>query len=307
LAGATYVDDLLPDPGPSLAGTFALTAELRRRRFDLAIIYPRSFRAALAPLLAGIPERIGHRGELRRWLLTRALGERPRPRRLGHPGPRQFPYPMSERYRELVVAAGGSPGDGRPVLAVSPECEERARKKRAELGIADGERLIGINPGASFGASKLWPVERFARLIDLLNRRFGRRAIIFVGPGEEEIARRIQEGSASRSISTGGGPLGLDLLKPFVRDLDLLVTTDTGTRHYAVAFRVPVVVIMGPTHPGFTAANLDETEVIRRDVPCGPCHLKVCPLDHRCMTLIEPEEVLERAEALLARTGRAMG
>jgi heptosyltransferase-2 len=71
-----------------------------------------------------------------------------------------------------------------------------------------------------------------------------------------------------------------------------------------VAFRVPVVVVMGPTHPGFTAAHLDETEVVRHDVPCGPCHLKVCPLDHRCMTSIEPEEVLERAVALLARTPR---
>ena len=64
------------------------------------------------------------------------------------------------------------------------------------------------------------------------------------------------------------------------------------------------MVVMGPTHPGYSSAHLDETEVIRRDVPCGPCHLKVCPIDHRCMTLIEPEEVLEKAEGLLSRFGK---
>jgi len=212
---------------------------------------------------------------------------------------------MAGRYADLVRAAGIAAAGSRPELAVTAACEERYARRRGELGIAPGERLIGINPGASFGASKLWPAERFARAADILSERLGLRSILFVGPGEEGIAREIAGRMRSPPIDTSPAPCDLDILKPFVRDLALLVTTDTGTRHYAVAFRVPVVVVMGPTHPGFTAAHLEETEVVRRDVPCGPCHLKECPTDHRCMTLIPPEAVAGAAFALLGKQGHS--
>ena len=313
LRGGAHFDALIPDPGKSLEAVWRLSRDLRARRFDLALVYPNSVRSALAPWMARIPVRIGYGGGFRRLLLTRSLPE-PGPRPPGPPeppcrgaGPRRLPTPMASRYAALAAASGARAGDGRPTLAVSAGCEERSEARRRELGIPPGERLIGLNPGSSFGASKLWSAERFARLGDLLSERLGRRIILFVGPGEEAIGRRIASLLRSPAIDTGGAPLDLELLKPFVRDLDLLVTTDTGTRHYAVAFRVPVVVVMGPTHPGFTAAHLEETEVVRKDVPCGPCHLKVCPTDHRCMTLIEPEEVLARSLALLERTGRSAG
>ena len=304
LAGADHHDELIIEPGRSLAAAVRLGRELGRRRFDLALIYPNSLRSAVAPFVARVPERIGYRGEFRRWLLTRSIPEPEYRGRPEGPGPRRLPEPMVHRYAAILAAAGVKAGEGRPELAVSEACEERARLRRAELGIAPGERLVGLNPGASFGASKLWPVERFARAADLITARTGLRTILFVGPGEEEIARRIAELSRSGPISTASAPLDLDLLKPFVRDLALLITTDTGPRQYAVAFQVPVVAVMGPTHPGYSAAHLDETEVIRRDVPCGPCHLKVCPLDHRCMTLIEPEEVAEKALGLLEKFGK---
>ena len=55
----------------------------------------------------------------------------------------------------------------------------------------------------------------------------------------------------------------------------------------------------------YTAMNLDHAVVVRREVPCGPCHLKVCPLDHRCMTRIAPADVVEAAEAALATRARS--
>ncbi|MCH2376133.1 MAG: lipopolysaccharide heptosyltransferase II, partial [Planctomycetes bacterium] len=87
------------------------------------------------------------------------------------------------------------------------------------------------------------------------------------------------------------------------RDLQLLVTTDAGPRHYAAAFGTPVVTVMGPTDPRYSAVNLERSEVVRHDVPCGPCHLKVCPIDHQCMVGITPEEVLERVKDLDRRLG----
>ena len=76
--------------------------------------------------------------------------------------------------------------------------------------------------------------------------------------------------------------------------------TDSGTRHVATALGVPVVVLMGPTDPVYTATNLRTTAVLREPVECAPCHLKECPIDHRCMERIGADRAIEAGERLLA-------
>jgi heptosyltransferase-2 len=297
LEGSTDFDEvLLERAGHSPAGLARLVRDLRRRRFDLALIFPNSFRTALIPFLARVPRRAGYRRNLRGPLLTD-------PVEYEREGRRRRPMPMPLFYARLCEKVGVARGDGRPRLQVTAACEERAEERRRELGIAPGEKLVGLNPGASFGASKLWPPRHFARLGDAITERHGLRTILFVGPGEEPIAAEIEKEMRRKPINTAARPLDLDVLKPFIRDLQLLVTTDTGPRQYAVAFGVPAVVVMGPTDPRYSAINLEKTEVVRHDVPCGPCHLKTCPIDHRCMVGITPEEVLERLEALDHRVG----
>jgi heptosyltransferase-2 len=68
----------------------------------------------------------------------------------------------------------------------------------------------------------------------------------------------------------------------------------------AVALGVPVVVLMGPTDPRHTLHLLERQRVLREPVECSPCHLKVCPIDHRCMTRLAPERVIEAVAELLA-------
>ena len=277
--------------GNSPVRIWRLARELRAERFDLAIIFPSSFRSALPCFLAGIPRRAGTVGQWRSLLLTDRV-------RAEMDGRKRRPVPMPLAYARICEMVGVTPGDGKPRLFVSRNCEDSAAEHRKSLGVADGEPLIGINPGASYGSSKLWPPSHFAALADALTERHGLRTILLVGPGEEPIGDEIQSRMRTRPIYDRSRLLPLDVLKPFVRDMKLLVTTDTGTRHYAVAFHVPVVVIMGPTDPRYTALNLERTEVVRHDVPCGPCHLKTCPVDHRCMVGISPEEVLERVQEL---------
>jgi heptosyltransferase-2 len=116
---------------------------------------------------------------------------------------------------------------------------------------------------------------------------------LFAGPGEEEIAKTIVGKSRANIIDTAPDNIDLAYLKPLIKRCDLLVTNDTGPRHYAVAFDIPTVVLMGPTNPLYTAANLDRTIVIREEMDCSPCHKKVCPTDHRCMKDITPEKVFD--------------
>lgn len=296
IEGSPDLDRIIPSRPRGIRELWHLSRALGADRYDLALILPNSFRSAVPPFLARIPRRVGYRTEGRGWLLT----DRVRPEREGWA---RKPVPMVDYYRRLCEAAG-CPWAGDELFLPVPEAlASEADRRLRGLGVRPGERLIGLNPGASFGSSKLWPAERFARAADLLHERFRSRVIIFVGPGEREIGDRIEAMMTAPVINTGAEPLGLDVLKPCVRGLRLLVTNDTGPRHYAVAFGVPSVVIMGSTDPRYTAKSTAGSIVLRRDVDCGPCHKKVCPEDHRCMTRITPEDVLEAAEELDRRHG----
>ncbi len=178
-------------------------------------------------------------------------------------------------------------------------CRKRARRLLERYGISPADTVIGLNPGAKFGSSKCWPPEYFARLAELMSELWNCKLLLFIGPGEETIGNTIVEQSTAKIINTGPDKVDLALLKPLIHRCRLLFSNDTGPRHYAVAFNIPVVVIMGPTDPRYTQANLEKTIVLRRESECSPCHLKECTLDHSCMTEISPEAVLQAGKQLL--------
>jgi heptosyltransferase-2 len=79
------------------------------------------------------------------------------------------------------------------------------------------------------------------------------------------------------------------------------VTTDSGPRHFAAAFDRPVVSLFGPTFIEWTETYFHKGINLQKQVPCGPCQLRICPLDHRCMRELSTADVLAAAEDLLAR------
>jgi heptosyltransferase-2 len=91
----------------------------------------------------------------------------------------------------------------------------------------------------------------------------------------------------------------LGLTKALVRRSTLLVTTDSGPRHFAAAFDRPVVSLFGPTFIDWTRTYFDREICLQKQVPCGPCQLRVCPTDHACMKLLSPQEVLGAVQQLL--------
>jgi heptosyltransferase-2 len=80
-----------------------------------------------------------------------------------------------------------------------------------------------------------------------------------------------------------------------------MITTDSGPRHFAAAFDVPVITLFGPTHIEWSETYFSKAVHLQKRVPCGPCQLRTCPLDHRCMRELRPEEVFESARYLLDR------
>ena len=115
------------------------------------------------------------------------------------------------------------------------------------------------------------------------------------------LAEQIAQAMRHHPLRFDPYELSLAALKPVVNRCRLLIATDSGVLHFGVAFDVPTIVIMGPTDPLHTQSDYANTIILRRDVPCGPCHVRECPTDHKCMELISPEMVIEAAETLLAR------
>lgn len=275
-----------------LTGFVRACRELARERPRLFLLFPHSISSALLARGSGANCVVGY------WTRERFLLLDTKPR-LPMEGRRRRPIPMTRLYLELLRAVGIDERDERLALAIGPDEEARAAAELARLGLSPDEPFAAANPGASFGASKLWTVEGFAGTIQGLRAKRGLRTLVLCGPGEEELARSISAASGAAAIDTSAQPIALELLKPVLRRARLLVTTDTGPRHIATAFGTPCVVLMGPTDPRHTASNLEATRVVRVDVDCGPCHLKICPLDHRCMTRLSAPDALAAADALL--------
>ena len=265
---------------------------LSRQRFDLGVIMPHSFSSAQVFFLAGLPERIGYNRNARGWMLTRRVAPFTEQGKI-------VPVNMVRLYLELVRILGCSAEDGRVELKTSAAAEKWADAFFSKHGIAPGDFTVVIIPGATFGSSKCWKDSSFAEVADALISEYGARVFIVPGPGETDIARSITQKMRHAPVDPGERILPLDRLMALIRRCSLLITNDTGPRHFGVAFDKPVIVLMGPTDPRYTDYGLDKTIILRGNADCAPCHLKQCPTDHRCMTQITAQKVLTAAREMI--------
>ena len=301
--------------------------DLRRRRFDWAVLLPNSFRAALTARLAGAKRRFGYDRDGRGLLLTDRLtcqnlrnGSAPRrsesgpapypslattaPVTLGKNIPggtgRYLPIPLVEYYADLAEAMGcDRPGD-QLELFTTPDCDQSVASRLSEQGISDHHPLVVLSPGARYGAAKCWLPERFAAVADRLVEREGAAVVITCGPGEEPIAAKIGSAMRRNHVGPDSPRFSLGELKSLIRRCDLLICNDAGPRHLAKAFGVAVVTIFGPTHPDWTATDYTAERIVRVDVECGPCQQRVCPLGHlNCITGVTVDAVYGACQDLL--------
>jgi heptosyltransferase-2 len=288
-------DEYLPIAGHSLAEVAARVRDLRARRFDWAVILPDSPRAALEPWLARVPRRAGYaRDLLRRAMLTDSL---PAPREHG----RRVAISMLERYRRITRVLGVPDAEDALELVVHDPSRERVASQLAQLGVRADEDILLVTPGASYGASKLWPPRSFATACDEIARRHALVPVILPAPNAVEIAiaREVSAGMGARHVLVDE-PGSLEDLKAMVERASLMLTNDTGPRHVAVALDRPVVTLIGPTDPRHTHHLLEHQRVLWEDVPCRPCGLKACPIDHRCLERLAPQRAIDAADELLA-------
>ncbi|MBL8877549.1 MAG: lipopolysaccharide heptosyltransferase II [Phycisphaerales bacterium] len=267
---------------------------VRRERFDVALLLTNSFRSALTTWLAGVPRIIGYAREWRGWMLTDRL------RPLKRDG--EFvPSPMLDYYIKLAEYIGCPVTNTRLQLGISAEQDAAGQRLKEHYGIQN-KRYAIINPGAAFGAAKCWLPERFAEVCDELLLRHELIGVIVGAAGEAALMRKISEAARQRVICCESPGTTLGSLKPLVRDAALMVCNDTGPRHYGNAFGIPVVTIFGPTFQEWTDTGYEGESKLQARVDCGPCMLRVCPLDHRCMRGITSAEVVAAAGKLIQQS-----
>ncbi len=280
--------------------THALVHRLRQIRHDIAILLPNSFRAAWVAWRAGIPRRIGYIRYGRGILLTEGL----KPPR--DPAGKLLPTPVVEYYLALARLLGCRASSLQLELATTAGDESAADRALSELGLAADERLVCLNTGGAFGPAKNWPDASFAELARRLASETGVAVLVLCGPAERAAAAEIARlADHPRVVSLSKQSLSLGLSKACVRRAALLITTDSGPRHFAAAFGTPVISLFGPTHIAWTRTYHPHALHLFQPVPCGPCQRPVCPEGHhRCMRELTPDQVMRATLSLLGTEER---
>jgi heptosyltransferase II len=228
----TIVVDL-PRRRLGLARQLELARQLRGGRYAQALIMSRKWKAALAPWLAGIPQRTGFFGELRFGVVNDMRhGERELPR-------------MIDQMGALALPSGAKPPNEWPRPELNVPAQE-ITSWRTSRGLANDARpIVTLSPGA-VGEGKAWPPSHYATLARALT---GDGATVWVlgGPNETAIAK---------SIAAAGGNRARDLTSDDLRNAilalaaaDVAVTNDSGLMHVAAAIGTPTVALFGPTSP----------------------------------------------------------
>ncbi|MCX7887612.1 MAG: lipopolysaccharide heptosyltransferase II, partial [Verrucomicrobiae bacterium] len=255
-------------------------------RFDVAYVFPNSFRSAWEVWRAKIPRRIGYAGHWRRWLLTEVVagfgGERARYERIAVGGKvfrrKVFGAVRHQVYRHLALVGGDELLE--PRIWLGPD---EAELRKGLLGERPGPLFV-IHPGAEYGAAKCWPAERFAEVARRVRQQTG-CCVVVVGQGRQ-VCARWPEGT----LNLFGRTTLLELCA-VLKAARVFLTNDTGPMHLAAALDVPQVCLFGSTSPELTGPLSHRAVVLRRAVECSPCFLRRCPIDFRCMMGLSVDEV----------------
>ena len=261
-------------------------ATLAGRKYDVAILFPNSFRSAWMMYRAGIVERWGYAADFRSLLLTRAVMRPPE-------GDHHSNY-YRTLLRKLKISIEGDVGN----LVVTDSQRARATRLLERHKVASGKSIVVMAPGAAHGHAKQWLPERYAEVARRSVTELD-QSVVFVGGANDRPAGRAIESFLTKfghGVSDAGrivnliGHTDLTELIGVLADCEACVSNDTGAMHLAAALAKPVVAVFGPSDERVTAP-VGRHELLSHPVRCRPCLLRDCPIDHRCMTGISTDDV----------------
>lgn len=307
---AEFLDDLLVHDSTGLRSVIHQVKQWRSHNFDLAVLFPNSLASALVASIARVPFRIGYATEGRQRLLTHPL-DLPEWRNSKH---EVFYYlNVIEKLQRIADPNNALTSEPNGSLKVSSARKAAALAMLSERGVKgihkpggpQSRPVIALCPGSTNSRAKRWPTDRFAALADLLITELNAEVLLIGSKAETEVSQQVLS-QMNQRCTLLTGETDLAELVAVLSVVDLLVTNDTGPAHIASALSRPTLVIFGPTNPLTTRPFSDTGQIVREPPDCAPCMLRDCPIDHRCMTAITPDQVFERAQVMLVSSVEAV-
>ena len=265
-----------------IRGLRRMADELRTKQFDAAVIlHPTSVRSAVLAYMAGIPQRVGANLPGRWPFLTTKVKRRTNIHEV-------------QRYLDIISPIVGVGHDEElEFWGIGEDDEEFVEQALA----GHTGPVIGINPCTTW-PSKRWPVERFARVADLLFQRYGARVLLTGGPGDVPLGDEIMERVSWEPVNLIGHTT-LWQLGALIRRCDLYITCDSGPMHISAAVNTPTIAIFGPTDPIRHGPYGEGHRVVRKDMPCSPCYERKCRT-YDCMKAVQVEDVMSAMDSFIS-------
>ena len=300
LEGTRWLDRLIPwehRGWGAIANDMRIAWRLRQERIDTFVLMRHAFTAALVARASGAQRVVGYQRFARTWLLTDAL---PMPRAHG----RLVPISAVDSYLELAYKLGCPPESKQLELATTPADEAAGDAIWKELRLPTGQPIIMLHTGGAYGGAKHWPVSHGAALARRIASELGIHVVINCGPAErgasEEMAKLANHRQVKSLAHLPPRWRTIGASKAVIRRMRLMVSTDSGPRHLAVALGVPTITLFGPTNPTWAENYQPDAPSLRVELPCAPCSKRTCPLLHnRCMRDLSTDMVFEAVQRKL--------
>ena len=272
-----------------------LAKELVSKNYQACFVLPNSFKSAIIPWLANIPFRAGYRGELRFGLINVSIDN---PSKVNRPPMVEHYLALSQLLNEERVSSTES--QLVPKLNVSTAAKQSILVKLISANV-DPANIYVMCPGAEYGQTKRWPTSHFAQLAQKIITSNPHSQIILLGSkGDHTLAQEIHsQTKQSTHIHNWCGNTSLDEAIALIDMGKAVISNDSGLMHIAAALKTPQVAIFGSSDPAHTPPLSDKAKVIWLNLPCSPCHKRVCPLGHlKCLNDILPEQVFATLSTL---------
>ncbi len=150
-----------------------------------------------------------------------------------------------------------------------------------------------------------WPLDRYIHLIGMLLAQV-ECFVVLVGSRDQltTLSHICHQHEGDRRLVNLGGQIDWSELAGVLRRADLVIANNSGVAHLAAACGRPTLAIYSGSHqPQEWGPRGENVRAVTAVVPCSPCgyeRLELCPYDHRCMKLIEPETIFRDALAMLS-------
>ena len=270
---------------------FALN--LKKKRFDLALILHPTNRVHLVTFLAGIPKRVGYDRKLG-FLLTDRIKHT---KELGEKHELEYNLDLL-KYLNIEVK------DKNLYMPIRQESEKWVEEFLAQEGLEETDKILAIHPGASC-ISKVWPLERFATVADKLIEGYGFKVLIIGGPKDmaksETVAKDMQHSAVNLA-----GKTSVSQLASVLRRCQLFISNDSGPVHIASSLGISVISIFGRSQKGLSPARWGPTSgnsrVAHKTVGCVECLAHNCVKHFACLEAVSVDYVLNIADSLLRDT-----